>query len=57
MFDGPTGWSGTIATNQLSKAFDVRDKGVGVIDTGSAAALDSSMAKAYERKEPWLGFY
>ena len=57
IFNGPTGWGGTIATNQLSRAFDVKGKGFDVIDTGSAAALDSSMAKAYERKEPWLGFY
>lgn len=57
IFNGPTGWGGTIATSQLSKAFDVKGKGFEVIDTGSAAALDSSMAKAYERKEPWLGFY
>ena len=57
IFNGPTGWGGTIATNQLSKAFDVKGKSFEVIDTGSAAALDSSMAKAYERKEPWLGFY
>lgn len=57
LFNGPTGWGGTIATNQLAKAFDVKGKGFDVIDTGSAAALDSSMAKAYERKEPWIGFY
>ncbi|APG95735.1 glycine betaine ABC transporter substrate-binding protein [Sinorhizobium americanum] len=57
IFNGPTGWGGTIATNQLSKAFDVAGKGFTVVDTGSAAALDSAMAKAYERKEPWLGFY
>ncbi|RFB84279.1 ABC transporter substrate-binding protein [Rhizobium leguminosarum bv. trifolii] len=57
IFNGPTGWGGTIATNRLAKAFDVAGKGFSVIDTGSAAALDSSMAKAYERKEPWLGFY
>jgi len=57
IYNGPTGWGGTIATTQLSKAFDVKGKGFDVIDTGSAAALDSSMAKAYERKAPWLGFY
>jgi glycine betaine/proline transport system substrate-binding protein len=28
-----------------------------LVDTGSAAGLDGSIAKAYERKEAWLGYY
>ena len=29
----------------------------GLIDTGSAAGLDGSIAKAYEGKEGWVGYY
>lgn len=57
IYNGPEGWGGTIVTNQLAKAFDVAGKGFDVIDTGSAAGLDGSIAKAYEQKAPWLGFY
>ncbi len=57
IFNGPEGWGGTIVTNQLAKAFDVEGKGFTVVDTGSAAGLDGSIAKAYEQQAPWLGFY
>lgn len=57
IYNGPEGWGGTIVTNQLAKAFDVEGKGFSVINTGSAAALDGSIAKAYEQQAPWLGFY
>lgn len=57
IFNGPSGWGGTIATTQLAKAFDVESKGFTLVDSGSAPGLDSSIARAYERKEPWLGFY
>ena len=57
IYNGPEGWGGTIVTNQLAKAFDIEGKGFTVVSTGSAAALDGSMAKAYEQQAPWLGFY
>jgi len=57
VYNGPAGWGGTIITTQLAKAFDIEGKGFSLIDTGSAAGLDGSMAKAYEQKQPWLGFY
>lgn len=57
IYNGPQGWGGTIITTQLAKAFDVEGKGFTLVDTGSAAGLDGSMAKAYEQKGPWLGFY
>ena len=55
--DNPQGWGGTVVTTQLAKAFGVEAKGFTLVDTGSAAGLDGSMAKAYEQKGPWLGFY
>jgi glycine betaine/proline transport system substrate-binding protein len=33
------------------------EAGFNLVDTGSAAGLDGSIAKAYERKEGWVGYY
>ncbi|WP_276861518.1 ABC transporter substrate-binding protein [Haematobacter missouriensis] len=57
VYNGPQGWGGTVVTTQLAKAFGIENKGFTLVDTGSAAGLDGSMAKAYEQKAPWLGFY
>jgi len=55
----PSGWGCQIANNNLMKegAFDAEGHGFDVIDPGSGAALAASIAKAYERKEPWFGYY
>lgn len=53
----PSGWNCQIITENLFKAFSAEDKGFVLVDTGSAAGLDGSIAKAYERKEGWLGYY
>lgn len=55
--NGPQGWGGTVVTAQLFKAYDAADRGFVLVDTGSAAGLDGSLAKAYEREEGWLGYY
>ncbi|KAB0682656.1 ABC transporter substrate-binding protein [Aureimonas leprariae] len=57
IYNGPQGWGGTVVTTQLYKAFDAEKAGFTLVDTGSAAGLDGSIAKAYERKEPWVGYY
>lgn len=57
IYNGPQGWGGTIASAQLFKAFDGTGHGFNLIDTGSAAGLDGSIARAYERQEPWVGYY
>jgi glycine betaine/proline transport system substrate-binding protein len=57
IFNGPQGWGGTVVTAQLFKAFNAGDAGFTLVDTGSAAGLDGSIAKAYEHKQPWLGYY
>ncbi len=57
VFNGPQGWGGTIVTAQFFKAYDAAEKGFVLVDTGSAAGLDGSIAKAYERKEGWMGYY
>jgi glycine betaine/proline transport system substrate-binding protein len=53
----PSGWNCQIITENLFKAFKAEDKGFVLVDTGSAAGLDGSIAKAYEREQGWLGYY
>jgi glycine betaine/proline transport system substrate-binding protein len=57
LYNGPQGWGGTVVTSQLYKAFEVEKANFTLVDTGSAAGLDGSIAKAYERKQGWLGYY
>ena len=57
VYNCPAGWGCQITTANLFKAYDGEEKGFTLIDTGSAAGLDGSIAKAYENKEPWLGYY
>ena len=53
----PAGWGCQITTANLFRAYEAEDKGFVLVDTGSAAGLDGSIARAYENKEPWLGYY
>ena len=55
--NGPQGWGGTIVTANLFKAYGAAKDGFVLVDTGSAAGLDGSIAKAYERKQGWVGYY
>ncbi len=57
IFNGPQGWGGTVVTSQLYKAYNAEKAGFRLVDTGSAAGLDGSIAKAYERKQGWIGYY
>lgn len=53
----PSGWNCQLTTGNAFKAWGGAEKGFVLLDTGSAAGLDGSIAKAYERKEGWLGYY
>jgi glycine betaine/proline transport system substrate-binding protein len=53
----PVGWSCRIATGNQFRAYDGAEKGFVLVDPGSAAGLDDSLARAYERKQGWLGYY
>ena len=53
----PAGWGCQLINNQLFKAFDMEAKGWKLVDPGSAAGLDGSIAKAVERRENWVGYY
>jgi glycine betaine/proline transport system substrate-binding protein len=53
----PAGWGCQLATASLFRAFDMEAKGWVLVDPGSAAGLDGSIAKAVERGENWIGYY
>lgn len=57
VYNGPQGWGGTVVTSQLYKAYGAEAAGFSLVDTGSAAGLDGSIARAYERQEGWVGYY
>ena len=53
----PAGWGCQLANASLYKAFDMEALGWNLIDPGSAAGLDGSIAKASEQGENWFGYY
>jgi glycine betaine/proline transport system substrate-binding protein len=53
----PAGWGCQLANENMFRAFDMEEKGWVLVDPGSAAGLDGSIAKAVERDEPWFGYY
>jgi glycine betaine/proline transport system substrate-binding protein len=57
VIQGPQGWGDTVVTAQLFKALNLSDKGFVLVPTGSAAALDGVIARAYERKQGFVTQY
>jgi len=55
--NGPTSWFATTIVGQLYKAYGGDAAGFTLVDPGSAAGLDGSLIRAYERGENWLGYY
>nr|WP_299177407.1 ABC transporter substrate-binding protein [uncultured Neptuniibacter sp.] len=53
----PAGWNCQISAGNLFKALKLEEAGFEMIDPGSGAGLSGSIAKAYERQEPWFGYY
>lgn len=53
----PSGWNCQLTTENAFRAWDAEKKGFTLVDPGSAAGLDGSISKAYERKQGWLGYY
>lgn len=53
----PAGWNCQISAGNLYKALNLKAAGFDLIDPGSGAGLSGAIAKAYERKEPWFGYY
>ncbi|MEO1398818.1 MAG: glycine betaine ABC transporter substrate-binding protein, partial [Pseudomonadota bacterium] len=57
LFNCPSGWNCQLSTGNLFRAHDAEGKGWELVDSGSAAGLDGSIAKAFEREEGWIGYY
>ncbi len=58
MFMGcPAGWACQISSANLYQALGLKEAGFTLVDPGSSAGLTGSIAKAYERKEGWFGYY
>ena len=57
VIQGPQGWGDTVVAGQLFKALDAENKGWELVPSGSAAALDGAIAKAYEQKEGFIATY
>jgi len=58
MFMGcPAGWNCQITARNLYNALNLENAGFDLVDPGSGAGLAGSIAKSYERKEPWFGYY
>ncbi|MCT2539147.1 ABC transporter substrate-binding protein [Sedimentimonas flavescens] len=57
LYNCPAGWNCQISTENLYRAYDAEAKGFDLIDTGSAAGLDGSIANAYAAKKGWFGYY
>jgi len=53
----PAGWGCQLANANLFEANDMAAKGWTLVDPGSAAGLDGSIAKASESGENWFGYY
>jgi len=53
----PSGWGCQPANANMFRAFDMEEKGWVLVDPGSAAGLEGSIAKAAEREQPWFGYY
>ena len=53
----PSGWNCQISTANLYKALGADKLGFTLVDTGSAAGLDGSIANAFEKKTGWFGYY
>lgn len=57
LFSCPSGWNCQLSTGNLFRAHGAEDKGWDLVDPGSAAGLDGSIAKAFAREEGWIGYY
>lgn len=57
VIQGPQGWGDTVVTAQLYKALNGDQKGFVLVPTGSAAALDGEITKAYEGKKGFIAQY
>jgi glycine betaine/proline transport system substrate-binding protein len=57
LYGCPAGWNCQITARNNFIALGLEEHGFDLIDPGSGAALAGSIARAYERSEPWVGYY
>lgn len=57
IYNCPPGWQCQASLGNLFRALDGEKKGFEIVETGSAAALDGTIANAFEKKSGWLGYY
>lgn len=53
----PSGWGCRIVSDNLIEALDMESHGLEVFNHGSGETLATSMASAYQDKQPWIGYY
>ncbi|WP_424943741.1 ABC transporter substrate-binding protein [Aliiroseovarius crassostreae] len=53
----PEGWGCRILNDNLARALNVADSGIEIFNHGSGETLATSIASAFENKEPWFGYY
>ena len=53
----PAGWACQISSRNLFRALKLGDAGFDLVDPGSGAGLSGSIARTYERRKPWFGYY
>ena len=57
IYNCPPGWQCQASLGNLFRALDGKGKGFEIVDTGSPAALDGTIAGAFEKQTGWLGYY
>jgi glycine betaine/proline transport system substrate-binding protein len=57
VYNCPPDWSCRISTANLFNALGGERNGFELVDTGSAKGLDASIARAFDNKVGWLGYY
>ncbi|KCV82002.1 amino acid ABC transporter substrate-binding protein [Actibacterium atlanticum] len=53
----PDGWACKNTNNELTRNFGLVDAGFEIFLHGSGETLATSIASAFENKEPWIGYY
>ena len=53
----PEGWGCRVINDNLIRALDMPSSGLEVFNHGSGETLATSIAAAYEAREPWFGYY
>ncbi|TWF56762.1 ABC transporter substrate-binding protein [Neorhizobium alkalisoli] len=57
IYNCPPGWQCQSSLGNLYRALGAEKKGFELVETGSGAALDGTITRAFENKTGWLGYY